>query len=351
MKVRLFSTEGSSDKEYSLFVEKVEGGYDALYQYGPRGGTQRQGKLNKEPVPYEEAVALYEQRLLRQERKGYVKADDQGLQAYESLGKEDSGYRPMLAVSVEGEGDYLDLARPYLDSPDWWMQRKYDGNRLMLKKSGQDVTGINRKGQTVPIPGTFVVSAREIAHDFVLDGEQLGEAFMAFDILELNGEDLRPKRFNVRWGELYLLNLRGSLRTAPTWVHTHNKEAFLQVAKASNWEGVIFRSVYGIYKAGRNKDLLRLKFFATAEAYVLEQNDQRSIKVGLVNQLDPEVWDDLGNVTIPGNVEVPEAGCVVQIRYLYVKHEGGKFYQPIYEGVRPDKDPKECTWDDIQFRG
>jgi bifunctional non-homologous end joining protein LigD len=48
----------------------------------------------------------------------------------------------------------------------------------------------------------------------------------------------------------------------------------------------------------------------------------------------------VGNVTIPANYDIPEAGQLVEIRYLYW-YKDGSLYQPQYEGPRLD-----CDWED-----
>jgi bifunctional non-homologous end joining protein LigD len=45
----------------------------------------------------------------------------------------------------------------------------------------------------------------------------------------------------------------------------------------------------------------------------------------------------VGKVTIPPNYDVPKVGDLVEVRYLYVGSRGA-LYQPVYQGVRTDKD-------------
>ena len=57
-----------------------------------------------------------------------------------------------------------------------------------------------------------------------------------------------------------------------------------------------------------------------------------------------------GNVTIPPNQEIPEAGQVVECRYLYAFKESGCIYQPVYLGVRDDIAVEECTTLQLKYK-
>jgi hypothetical protein len=46
---------------------------------------------------------------------------------------------------------------------------------------------------------------------------------------------------------------------------------------------------------------------------------------------------EVGNVTIPPNFDIPPAGSLVDVRYLYARL-GGSLYQPVYLGPRTDVD-------------
>ena len=46
-------------------------------------------------------------------------------------------------------------------------------------------------------------------------------------------------------------------------------------------------------------------------------------------------WVGVGNVTVPANQAIPQAGVLVEVRYLYA-HDGGSLFQPVLLGVRDD---------------
>ena len=57
-----------------------------------------------------------------------------------------------------------------------------------------------------------------------------------------------------------------------------------------------------------------------------------------------------GNVTIPPNHQIPKAGTVVEVRYLYAFRESGIIYQPVYLGPRNDIDPSECRVEQLKYK-
>ena len=76
---------------------------------------------------------------------------------------------------------------------------------------------------------------------------------------------------------------------------------------------------------------------------------KRSVKIGLLDSDNRDVIKGkkmipVGNVTIPPNYDVPEAGDIVEVEYLYA-YKGGSIYQPVYRGKRTDIDISACiTW-------
>ncbi len=64
-------------------------------------------------------------------------------------------------------------------------QEKHDGKRLMVRKQGHTVEGINRRGLIVAVPDIIIREAmRQLAGDCLLDGEAVGDILHVFDVLE-----------------------------------------------------------------------------------------------------------------------------------------------------------------------
>jgi bifunctional non-homologous end joining protein LigD len=120
--------------------------------------------------------------------------------------------------------------------------------------------------------------------------------------------------------------------------------------KADGCEGVVFKHTDAPYIAGRPASggtQLKYKFCATASFLVGKVNAKRSVTLLL---FDGEKTKPAGNVTILPNHEIPQAGQVVECRYLYAFRESGAIYQPVYLGVRDDITSAECTVEQLKYK-
>lgn len=248
------------------------------------------------------------------------------------------GQLPMLAEAIDE--DSLEF---YLTSPDWAAQRKYDGERgvVSMRRSGFQPT--NRKGELRAITQAVndALSRFLSQPDFsderetVVDGELMGDVYVIYDVLTLRDNDVRKQSYAERFASLeMLLDTDLGMLAETAWTE-EEKRALLDRARKEAWEGIIFRQIDGKYVNGRTKVLLKFKLWASATCRVLTVNTQRSVQLAVVD--DDGVERFVGNVTIPVNHDIPEPDDLVEVRYLYLG-EGGSLYQPIYLGVRADKD-------------
>ena len=233
------------------------------------------------------------------------------------------------------------------------MQEKFDGKRVLIKQDDESGTiGINRKGLTIGLPSRVCVSARSLPASFILDGECIGDSYHAFDLLALNGEDLRSWSYKER--HTALQNLLGSaqrhfIQIVPTAITGTEKSRLLLKLRGGNREGVVFKQHDAPYTAGRPASggaWLKHKFTITGSFIVSSINSVRS--VGL------EVCDgtnriQVGNVTIPVNKTVPTLGKIIEVRYLYA-FKGGSLYQPVFLHVRTDLEEKDCVIGQLKYK-
>jgi bifunctional non-homologous end joining protein LigD len=115
-------------------------------------------------------------------------------------------------------------------------------------------------------------------------------------------------------------------------------------------EGIVFKKLAGVYLPGcpeSGGDALKLKFVETASFIVSAINMKRSVSLALWRG---DALEPAGNVTIPANQEVPRAGAVVEVRYLYAFPESGCVYQPVYLGERDDIAPAECVVSQLKYK-
>ena len=338
--IELEFREGSSDKVYRAGIEQAGAGFVVNFAYGRRGATLNTGTKTGQPVPYAEALEIYEKLVASKTGKGYKPTG--GTPPSAGIGatvtdreQRDTGFRPQLLNPITEEE-----VEAYLLNDRWCAQEKFDGKRMLLRKQGSTITAANRDGLSIGFPQAYAAALANVPGDFVIDGESVGETFCAFDLLETTGDDYRVLAYKVRLGVLAwrLGGLGASIVVAET-VKGSNKWLFLQTLKAAKKEGIVFKDMDAPWSAGRPASggtALKCKFWATCSCVVLRVNARRSIELGLGGC-------SVGNVTILPNHEIPAAGQVVEVRYLYVTGPGGSLYQPIYLGVRDDVRTEDCT--------
>jgi len=344
----LYYREGSSDKEYHVRLEARDNGFVVNIAFGRRGSTLSTGTKTSAPVYYDAALMIFEKTVKEKKAKGYTEGPDGTPYQHTENQSQVSGLMPQLLNSI----DEAEVAR-LTSNPSWAMQEKKDGRRLMLRKSGDVVEGINKLGLVVSVAEPIVQTARELKGDFVIDGEAIGDRLHAFDLLSRNGNDLRGHSCRNRYGALLTL-LFGSLQprnisVVSCWTDSLDKASWLHTLKQQKAEGVVFKLWNAPYTPGRPNSggsQLKYKFVATLSALVAKVNRQRSVGLSL---LDQEGWQPVGNVTIPPNHPVPSVGAVVEIRYLYAVPDGS-LYQPVYLGVRSDVEPHECVVSQLKFK-
>lgn len=342
LNIALEFREGSSDKVYRAAIEKADGGFVVNFAYGRHGATLTTGTKTTQPVPYAEAVNIYDKLVKSKTAKGYKPSDVNTAQATPGIGSSitdrehrDTGLRAQLLNPITEEE-----ADTYLNSDNWCTQEKFDGRRMMLRKSGAKILAANRDGLRIGFPDVLAKQLAGMTANFVIDGESVGETFYAFDLLEYDAADLRQAPYQTRLKALQsqFSLLGGNIVVART-AQGRNKRKFLKELKDAGKEGVVFKDLWAAWSAGRPANggsAIKCKFWASCSCVVLKVNNRRSIEVALGGI-------SMGNVTIPANHDIPGVGQVVEIRYLYVTGIGGSLYQPIYLGVRDDVPAEECT--------
>jgi len=172
---------------------------------------------------------------------------------------------------------------------DWLLERKFDGERCVALKRGDEVHLESRtaKDLTGTYPEVRAAVAGQRDRDLLLDGEvvaydgdqtsfsrlqqRLGlggpspewvaaypVVFCVFDLLELNGNDLRARPL-VERRALLAKAVRPSeaLQLAEAW-NDGSQRRFAEACRAG-WEGLIAKRAQGPYVPGRSTDWLKLK--------------------------------------------------------------------------------------------
>src|SRR5271163_3645797 len=355
--IELYFQQGSSDKVYHLQLESVEEQWSVHAQWGRRGSAlQSDAKVSS--VAYEEAKRLYDRIIREKTGKGYRVAQattngDTPISVGLPSLKEHSGHAPELLTPIE-EPEALQ----FVEDASWWFQQKFDGRRLAVQKTDGQYSGINKLGQLVPIDSRLTKCLESVeAQAFLVDGEITDSRFHLWDLLDINGTDLRIQSYEIRYARLGLV-FRGvdeALRVCETAMTSKAKRAFVKAMRESRAEGFVCKNRNAAYAGGRAGQHFKCKFVATASFIVGPKPDKkasdghRSIAVYL---LDGDQERFMGTVGVPERYRLPKDGEVVEVRYLYC-HPGpdGKLIQAKYFGqVRDDIDRAECSVSQLKLK-
>ncbi|RYD24357.1 MAG: WGR domain-containing protein [Verrucomicrobiaceae bacterium] len=340
--------EGSSDKVYHAAIEPKDDGYVVTYAYGRRGSTLATGTKTEQPVPLTTATTLFNKLFASKVAKGY-KSDGDAQAPYAQSGQEgsDTGVRCQLLNAVDIDGLSL-----LLGDNRHWLQEKFDGRRMLVRKQGEEVTGINRRGLVIATPEPIRQAVLKLSTDALIDGEAVGDTLHAFDLLELAGSEIRPRPYRSRHADLLILLKDGNpnLRPVEAFKSPAEKLKAFEALKLAGKEGVVLKDSKAAFTVGRpasGGSQLKFKFVESASFIVTAHNAKRSVSLGL---FDGEELVGAGNVTIPPNHEIPQKGNVVEVRYLYAFRESGSVFQPIYLGERGDTPPVDCIVDQLKYK-
>ena len=350
---------GSKDAVYHLQIVEVEGGFVVNYQNGRAGGTLTGGsKSPKGPGTLALARKTFD-KVVKEKMSAsppYQPMPGQGSQftpLSAGMKERSTGLLPQLLNDLPTTMNLEDLMR----DPNFVVQQKFDGERRMLKSAsirGQTI-GSNRCGLEVPVPLEIVASMRSVV--CTLDGEIVGTRFHAFDLLELDGEDLRGQSYGMRKQQLN--------RIAPHFGPdiTVVKDALTLPQKLALWrgtqrlkqEGIVIKDLNAPYTEGRPNSLgpqYKVKNWngATVEVMAIT-TDKRSVRVGVRNPESgqPNALIEVGAVTIATNQAIPTVGDLVEVKYLYA-FEGGSLFQPTFKGVRVDLESSAANVKQLVFK-
>jgi bifunctional non-homologous end joining protein LigD len=173
------------------------------------------------------------------------------------------------------------LAAKPPSGPGWVHEIKHDGYRLIVRRDGEAVRLFTRRGYdwTDRYPAIAAAAAKPRAKSFTLDGEAvvIGEdgvgvfdalhrrhkatdaMLYAFDLLELNGGDLRPLLLVDRKARLARL-----LARAPAGIvyNEHTDEDGALVFRHGcklGFEGIVSKRLGAPYRSGPSRDWIKVK--------------------------------------------------------------------------------------------
>lgn len=357
--------EGGSNKEYHIQMVEKGSGFVINFQYGAIGRNLTPGtKTPGGPVDEAAANKLFDKLVKERFSKGYTQVGEAKASSFSAevaTQKESSGTYPQLLNSIEE-----DEVMKYIKDDAYVAQEKKDGERRLADRLNESknpkLHGINKKGQIVPLTNVIVEAIEDEsshAKDFVIDGEIVGDILYVFDILSLNGVDLRKNPLIGRLNILGTMKFGKAIEVVKTAYTTAEKLKMYNDLKAANAEGIVFKKKNSVYTAGRPNsggDQLKNKFYKEASFIVKDiTKGKRSVGLELIASYDNELgYSDgekihMGKCTIPPNKEMPKVGDVVEVRYLYA-YKGGCIFQPVYKEKRNDVDVEECVMSQIKYK-
>jgi bifunctional non-homologous end joining protein LigD len=297
------------------------------------------------------------------------------------------------------------LTEDPFDDPGWVFERKLDGIRASVRRSGERATLTSRTGKdlTPAYPELVDALEAESATEFLADGEivafdgsrtsferlqgRMGihdprlarmtgiPVFLyLFDLLEFDGHDLTDLPLLERKSALRrALSFEGPIRYTP-----HRREhgrRFFGEACSKGWEGLIAKRAASTYIHGRSRDWLKLKCAFEQElvigGFTPPQGSRQHFGALLVGYYEGEELRYAGKVGTGFSqktladlaarmeaIEVPEApfardGLPKRARWVEPRLVGqfafgewtreGKLRHPRFLGLREDKRPREVV--------
>lgn len=358
--IDLHYSGGGSDKVYHAAIRN-EGGdnYTVQFAYGRRGSSLTYGAKTPAPVPLSKATATYDKLVAEKIGKGYREspgvsgnvfgnASPSHTQTAHLTQKEASGVLPQLCNEcTEEEVEAL------IKDPAWGAQEKLDGKRKLIR-CGSEIQGINKKGEVVPLPPEISRAVKAMGVPVLLDGEEIGNTHYTFGLLEMDGRNMRSLSYLDAYRELEKLLKKfpsKALSLVELAITAKQKRSLLNSLKTGNKEGIIFKRLAAAYSPGRpasGGDHIKFKFWSDISVIVLGRNEKRSVQIGVLPS--PKATPmPIGNVSVPEKYELPVAGDIIDVRYLYA-NRGGCLYQPQYRGKRDDVSRAECLESRIKYK-
>ena len=220
------------------------------------------------------------------------------------------------------EPELATLTRDRFSDPAWLYERKFDGERCLAYRAGDQVRLMTRNGKQVnsTYPELAGALAAQDCTDFIVDGEvvafdgaatsfsklqqRLGVRrpddglraavpvfYYLFDVVWADGRDVSPLPLHERKQVLRrLLSFSGPIRYANH--RRQDGEAYYARACASGWEGLVVKRGDAPYRAGRSRDWLKFKCQAGQEFVIGGYTDPKGSRTGfgalLLGYYDPD---------------------------------------------------------------
>jgi bifunctional non-homologous end joining protein LigD len=277
-----------------------------------------------------------------------------------------------------------------LKSEEYIFEPKLDGYRALCQKKTGRLRFISRNNRDITLEFPELSFGDLIKADCTLDGEiviydEKGNpsfslmqrrkhhdrlaTYIAFDILELEGRDL--KRLPLLTRKQMLADVIEEGRNLQIMPSTHNGEELWKVVTSTDLEGVMAKRKDSPYVTGRSHDWLKVKREKTVDCvivgYITKIRNIGSLALGLydngrltyvgqvgtgfreslLDELAKELIGSSNGVVLPKNVQPVVPNKVCEVKYLEYTRDH-RLRAPVFLRIRVDKLPAECTIDQVQ---
>lgn len=295
------------------------------------------------------------------------------------------------------------LVQKPFDKPGWIYEEKYDGYRILAYKEGARVTLVSRnaKDRTGRFSSVAKAVAKLPATTLLLDGEVVAldrkgvsrfqllqnlrsePQFAVFDRLYKDGLDLRQKPLMARRAALENVvshSVKGAPAIITSAILAENGLQAFEAAKRNGYEGIVAKDGTAPYIEGRSSKWLKVKVRQEDEfiivGYTAPSGSRKYLGALLLAAYEPGKLKYVGKVgtgfnqetlarlfrtfqslvrTKPAVINPPKEKAVTylaphlvaQIAYEELTADQ-KLRQPVFLGLRNDKDPREVTFPDTQ---
>lgn len=361
--VGLYCGTGGSDKVYfAQLLEVGTAGWVVRCQYGPRCGSLNHADKVSDPVEYAKAKKAYDKVVKEKLGKGYeitgggapLAVATSATASRSAITKPSNAKLTLIQPQLLNEVESDDL-ETYLTSPLWVAQEKFNGDRVGLSRglSGHVIGVSARSGLERALPVVAVAALDAANRTLLADGEQVGDVFHLFDLLEYGVRNLRSLSFDERNAVLAEIHahLPASIFPVTYTARTEaEKRALLAELDARNAEGIVFKLISAPYEAGRPNsggNWIKFKFWSSASVEVEAVNTKRSVAMCVYDSKG--VKHSIGNVSVKPKQDIPVVGDILEIAYLYA-HKGGSLVQPELIGARTDMTKKDATLKQLKYK-
>jgi len=248
-------------------------------------------------------------------------------------------------------------AAAVLLNPNYAVQQKFDGKRIILHVDKNTVTAHNRDGLTCSVSPEIVKEAKAFSPlaPITLDGEWIREikSFQTFDLLALGGTDTTPLPFKARQEHLqrvFKTIKAHSLQLARTEYKKEEKVSLLQRIHDAQLEGIVLKHIGSPYKIDRQKDQFKYKFTAVSSFVITKlHSPKQSVAIA--------VFDANGRLVPSGDVKIRNSrfklteGMVIDVRYSHCFPQSHLAYQPRMISIRDDLQPEACVISQLRYKG